>query len=228
MSVGLRPGGRPLAIRSDRAGLGGSVGSRTLSRRDGATRPSRGSGNSGSCGQSCASTSATARSRICGTRPILERCWARWSAGREALVVGQALCRQSESLFADDGRNRYLDPLVTRPLVTAALFAMDRPPRQAEGPGHLLPLSDLCLVEAGRALIGRITEDRPYDRSLPASHPPARGQPHPPQQAGNRADAQTVHRIFVVHQSHDLRFGAITCRRIAGLANIAVAIGRAA
>ena len=152
-------------------------------------------------------------------------------AGREALVVGQALCRQSESLFADDGRNRYLDPLVTRPLVTAALFAMDRPPRQAEGPGHLLPLSDLCLVEAGRALIGRITQDRPYDRSLPAGHPPARGQPHLPQQPGNRADAQTVHRIFVVHQSHDLRFGAIklvACRRIAGFANIAVAIGRAA
>src|SRR5208283_1492544 len=70
-------------------------------------------------------------------------------AGREALVVDQALRRQSEGLFADDGRNRYLDPLVTRPLVTAALFAMDCPPRQAEGPRHLLPPSDLRLVEAG-------------------------------------------------------------------------------
>ena len=59
----------------------------------------------------------------------------------------------------------------------------------------------------------------------------SRGQLHLPQQPGNRADAQTVHRIFVVHQPHDLRFGAVDLvarRRIAGLANIAVAIGRAA
>src|SRR5271165_1437740 len=48
-------------------------------------------------------------------------------ARREALVVGQALRRQSKSFVADDGRNRYLDPLVTRPLVTAALFARSGP-----------------------------------------------------------------------------------------------------
>src|SRR5208337_2286851 len=81
-------------------------------------------------------------------------------AGREALVVGQALLRQSESLFADDGRNRDLDPLVTRPFVPAALFAMDRPPRQAERPRYLLPLSHLRLVEAGRALVRGVAQHR--------------------------------------------------------------------
>src|SRR5271165_315099 len=74
----------------------------------------------------------------------LNDAWLDGPAGREALVVGQALRRQSKSFVADDGRNRYLDPLVTRPLVTTALFAVDRPPRQAEGPRHLLPWACRC------------------------------------------------------------------------------------
>ena len=148
-------------------------------------------------------------------------------AGREAFVVGQALRRQSKSFVADDGRNRYLDPLVTRPLMTAALFAVDRPPRQAEGPRHLLPPSDLRLVEAGRAFVRRVAQDRPHDRSLPASHPAPRGRPRLAQQPGDRSDAQTFHRVHVVHQPHDLRFygvDLVASRRIAGLANVAIAI----
>src|SRR5208337_1884138 len=122
-------------------------------------------------------------------------------ARREALVVGQALRRQSKSFVADDGRNRYLDPLVTRPLVTAALFAVDRPPRQAEGPRHLLPPSDLRLVEASRAFVRRVAQDLPHDRSLPAGHPAPRGRPHLAQQPGDRSDA----RPFTVYMSYTSR-----------------------
>src|SRR5262249_19351001 len=60
-------------------------------------------------------------------------------AGREALVVGQPLRRQSEGIFADNRRDRYFDPLVTGPFVTAAFVPMDCPPRQAERPCYLLP-----------------------------------------------------------------------------------------
>jgi hypothetical protein len=49
-------------------------------------------------------------------------------AGREALVVSQTLRRHSEGLFADHRRDRYLNPLVTGPFVTAALVPMDRLP----------------------------------------------------------------------------------------------------
>ena len=49
-------------------------------------------------------------------------------AGREALVVSQPLRRQSEGVFADNRRDRYFDPLVTGPFVTAAFVPMDRPP----------------------------------------------------------------------------------------------------
>ena len=122
-----------------------------------------GSGNSGSCAQSCASTCATARSRICGTRPVLERCWARWSGGARSACCRPSAPPPEQKSLRDDGRNRYLDPLVTRPLVTAALFAMDRPPRQAEGPRHLLPLSHLRLVEAGRTFVRRVAQHRPHD-----------------------------------------------------------------
>src|SRR5271165_4065682 len=161
----------------------------------------------------------------------LNDAWLDGPAGREALVVGQAHRRQSKSFVADDGRNRYLDPLVTRPLVTAALFAVDRPPRQAEGPRHLLPPSDLRLVEASRAFVRRVAQDRPHDRSLPAGHPAPRGRPHLAQQPGDRSDAQTFHRVHVVHQPHDLRFDGVdlvASRRIAGLANVAIAIRGAA
>src|SRR5205085_3394691 len=53
-------------------------------------------------------------------------------AGCEAPVVSQPLRCQSEGLFADNRRDRYLDPLVTGPFVTATLVPMDRPPGQAE------------------------------------------------------------------------------------------------
>jgi hypothetical protein len=52
-------------------------------------------------------------------------------AGREALVVSQPLRRQSEGIFADNRRDRYFDPLVMGPFVTAAFVPMDRPPRRA-------------------------------------------------------------------------------------------------
>jgi hypothetical protein len=152
-------------------------------------------------------------------------------ARREAFVVGQALSRQRKSFVVDDGRNRYLDPLVTRPLVTAALFAVYRPPRQAEGPRHLLPPSDLRLVEASCAFVCRVAQDRPHDRSLPAGHPAPRGQLHLAQRPGDRSDAQTFHRVHVVHQPHDLRFDGVdlvASRRIAGLANVPITIRGAA
>jgi hypothetical protein len=99
-------------------------------------------------------------------------------AGREALVVSQSLRRQSEGVFADNRRNRYFDPLVTGLFVTAAFVPMDRPPRQAERLCYLLPRTGLRLVKAGHSLIGRVAQDRPDDRSLPAN-PPAGGDPHP-------------------------------------------------
>src|SRR5437762_4378944 len=80
-------------------------------------------------------------------------------AGREALVVSQPLCRQGEGLCADNRRDRYFDPFVTGPFVTAALVPMDRPPRQAKRLCRLLPRDDLGLVNAGCALIGRDAMD---------------------------------------------------------------------
>ena len=59
----------------------------------------------------------------------------------------------------------------------------------------------------------------------------SRGQSHLAQQPGDRSDAQTFHRVLVVRQPHDLRFGGVDLverRRISGLSNVAIAIGRAA
>src|SRR6185437_17123534 len=92
-------------------------------------------------------------------------------AGCEAPVVSQPLRCQSEGLFADNRRDRYLDPLVTGPFVTATLVPMDRPPGQAERFCQLLPRAGLRLVKAGRSLIGRVAQDRPDDRSFPANPP---------------------------------------------------------
>src|SRR5207302_1558039 len=80
-------------------------------------------------------------------------------AGREALVVSQPLCRQGEGLCADNRRDRYFDPFVTGPFVTAALVPMDRPPRQAKRLCRLLPRADLGLAEVTVA-IGGGTQNR--------------------------------------------------------------------
>ena len=148
-------------------------------------------------------------------------------AWREPFVVGQALRGQRESFVADDGRNRYLDPLVTRPLVTALVSPRTARPDRRKGRVTRCLASDLRLVEAGHAFVGRVAQDRPDDRSLPAGHPSPRGRPHLAQQPGDRSDAQTFHRVHVVDQPHDLRFDGVdlvASRRIAGLANVAIAI----
>ena len=59
----------------------------------------------------------------------------------------------------------------------------------------------------------------------------SRRRPHLAQQPGDRADTQAFQRVHVVDQPDDLRFGGVDLvarLRIAGLSNVAVAIGRAA
>jgi hypothetical protein len=149
-------------------------------------------------------------------------------AGREALVVGQALRRQREGRFADNGRDRHFDPFVARSLVSAGFFAMDCAARQAERLRHLLPRSDLCFIETSRPLVCRIAQHAPYDRPFPAGNPPTCRWSYLPQQPGDGADAQTVDRVFFVHEPHDFRLGCVDLiarRRVVRLASVAVAIG---
>src|SRR5215467_478037 len=98
--------------------------------------------------------------------------------GAKRLLSASRSAARAKVVFADNRRDRYFDPLVTGPFVTAAFVPMDRPPRQAERLCYLLPRTGLRLVKEGRSLIGRVAQDRPDDRSVPAN-PPTGGDAHP-------------------------------------------------
>jgi len=75
--------------------------------------------------------------------------------GRMPSVLLQLLLRQGESLFADQARNRNLDPILAGPLVVGAVaarqpLAFPQPSRDA------LPRSELGLPKPRPAPVGRI------------------------------------------------------------------------
>ena len=82
-------------------------------------------------------------------------------------VLLPLLLGQGESLFADQGRKRHLDPILSGQFVVGAIAA--RPPRAFPQPSReALPRTELGLPQARPAPVRRVAQYAPHRGSLPA------------------------------------------------------------
>src|SRR5215471_13160370 len=149
---------------------------------------------------------------------------------RMTSVLFQLLLRPSKSRFADQSRHRDLDPFLPGPFMFRTVGAhrprpLPRPPRDS------LARTGLGLPKARPALVCRVAQHAPDRGSLPTCRPGPGWNLALVQQARNRTDAETLHRVGVIHQADDsgLRFDDFVAGpRAVTLPHVAIAVRSAA
>src|SRR5215208_6525060 len=130
-------------------------------------------------------------------------------------VFLQLLLSQREGLFADQGGNGNLNPVLARSFVIGAITAgqsVALPQRSRDS----LPWTKLGLAITCPASVRRIAQQTPDRRSFPARGLRSGGNLAFVQHAGNCVDAETLLCVHLIHLAYDGGFGFddfVECRR---------------
>src|ERR1035437_5665923 len=141
-------------------------------------------------------------------------------------VLLQLLLGQREDLFADQGGNGNLGPVLARSFVLGAIPAgqsLALPQRSRDS----LAWTKLGLAITCPPSVRRVAQQSPDRRSFPTRRLRPGWNLTFVEHAGNRVDAETLLRVNLIHQAYDGGFGLddfVVCRRSVALFHIAVAV----
>src|SRR5579863_8030012 len=141
-------------------------------------------------------------------------------------VLLQLLLRQRKGLFADQGGNGNLDPVLVRSFVIGAIAAGE-PVALPQRSRDSLAWTKLGLAITCPASVRRVPEQPPDRRPFPARRLRPGWNLTFVEHAGNCVDAETLLRVYLIHLAYHRGFGLdnfVECRCGDALFHIAIAV----